>query len=98
MDRALHAALVAEAARMIADGTVARASDVDLCMVKGYGFDIARGGPLLWADIGPETGGPLGLVRTMKALAPLGPELWTPPAMLEDMVKFGRRFFGGAVS
>lgn len=98
LERALHAALVAEAARMIADGTVARASDVDLCMVKGYGFDIARGGPLLWADIGPETGGPLGLVRTMKALAPLGPELWTPPAMLEDMVKFGRRFFGGAVS
>ncbi|WP_172977489.1 enoyl-CoA hydratase/isomerase family protein [Roseovarius sp. THAF9] len=98
LERALHAALVAEAARMIADNTVARASDVDLCMVKGYGFDTARGGPLLWADIGPDTGGSLGLVRTMKALAPLGPELWTPPAMLEDMVKFGRRFFGDAVS
>ncbi|KRS11994.1 hypothetical protein XM53_13530 [Roseovarius atlanticus] len=98
LERALHAALVAEAARMLGDGTVARASDVDLCMVRGYGFDAARGGPLLWADIGPEVGGPLGLVRAMKALVPLGQGLWTPPATLEEMVKFGRRFFGGAVS
>ncbi len=94
LDRALHAALVAEAVRMIADGTVARASDVDLCMVKGNGFDRGRGGPLLLAD----QEGLLGLVRAMKALTAVNAPLWTPPAQLEEMVKFGRRFFGAAVS
>ncbi|MGK7754671.1 MULTISPECIES: enoyl-CoA hydratase/isomerase family protein [unclassified Roseovarius] len=98
LERALHAALVAEAGRMLGEGTVARASDMDLCMVRGYGFDPARGGPLLWADFGADRGGLLGLVRAMKVLAPLGQDLWTPPALLEEMVKFGRRFFGGAVS
>lgn len=94
LERALHAALVAEAARMLADGTVARASDVDLCMVKGYGFDAGRGGPLLWADIT----GLLGLLRTMKALTPLGEALWSPPATLEEMVTVGRRLFMSAAS
>ncbi|MFN3208273.1 MAG: 3-hydroxyacyl-CoA dehydrogenase family protein [Roseovarius sp.] len=94
LERALHAAVVAEAARMIADGTVSRASDIDLCMVRGYGFDKTRGGPLLWADLQ----GVLGLVRSMKALMPLGEALWTPLASLEEMVKFGRRFFGPGVS
>lgn len=91
---ALHAAILAEAVRMLADGTAARASDIDLCLVRGYGFDMARGGPILSAD----TDGLLRFVRAMKALLPLAPALWTPPADLEDTVKYGRRFFGGGVS
>jgi 3-hydroxyacyl-CoA dehydrogenase len=91
---ALHAAILAEAVRMLADGTAARASDIDLCLVRGYGFDMARGGPILSAD----TDGLLRFVRAMKTLVPLAPALWSPPADLEDMVKYGRRFFGSGVS
>lgn len=87
---ALHAALVNEGARMIQARAVLRASDIDLCMVRGYGFDPAQGGPLLAADIA----GLLGLVRAMKQLAPLSESLWAPQPMVEDLVKYGRRFFG----
>jgi 3-hydroxyacyl-CoA dehydrogenase len=87
---ALHAALVNEGARMIQARAVLRASDIDLCLVRGYGFDPAQGGPLLAADIA----GLLGLVRAMKQLAPLSESLWAPQPMVEDLVKYGRRFFG----
>ncbi len=85
---ALHAAIVNKAVSMIEAGDVVRASDIDLCMVKGYGFDRTRGGPLLWADIQ----GLLPLLRTMKALAPLS-DVWHPHPKIEDMVKNGERFF-----
>ncbi|MEL7257975.1 MAG: enoyl-CoA hydratase-related protein [Pseudomonadota bacterium] len=85
---ALHAAIVNKAVSMIEAGDVVRASDIDLCMVKGYGFDRTRGGPLLWADIQ----GLLPLLRTMKALAPLS-DVWHPHPKIVDMVKNGERFF-----
>ncbi len=89
LDRALHAALVNEGARLVAGKAVLRASDIDLCLVKGYGFDRARGGPLLLSDIE----GLLGLARTMKTLAPLAADVWAPHPLIDDMVKYGRRFF-----
>ena len=85
---ALHAAFVNQAVAMMEAGDVLRASDIDLCMVKGYGFARTRGGPLLWADIQ----GLLPLLRTMKALTPLC-DIWQPHPKIEDMVKSGERFF-----
>ncbi len=85
---ALHAAIVNAAVRMIENGDVLRASDIDLCLVKGYGFDRTKGGPLLWADIQ----GLLPLLRTMKALKPLS-EIWQAHPRIEEMVKNGQRFF-----
>ncbi|WP_420558691.1 enoyl-CoA hydratase-related protein [Roseovarius sp.] len=94
LDVALHAAILAETGRMLEDGTAARASDIDLCMVRGYGFDATRGGPILAA----EADGLLRYLRAMKALMPLAPALWTPPVELEEMVKYGRRFFGAGAA
>lgn len=90
VDTALHAALVNEAARLIEDRAVQRASDIDVAMVRGYGFARDRGGPLLQADLG----GLLNLLMVMKDLTPVSAGLWAPRPLVEDMVKNGRRFFG----
>ncbi len=42
-------AIVNEAALLLAEGVSQRASDVDVVMVKGYGFPPREGGPLFWA-------------------------------------------------
>lgn len=85
---ALHAALVNAAAAFLEDGSVLRGSDIDLCMIKGYGFSRSKGGPLKWADIQ----GLLPIIRAMKALEPMS-ELWTPHPRVAEMVKQGQRFF-----
>ena len=86
---ALHAAVINEAARLIETRAVRRASDLDLIAVKGLGFDRARGGPLLQADLH----GLLRPVRAMARLRELDPALWQPCGLLEEMVRNGRRFF-----
>jgi 3-hydroxyacyl-CoA dehydrogenase len=42
-------AMVNEAALILEEGIAARASDIDLVMVNGYGFPNYEGGPLFWA-------------------------------------------------
>ena len=88
---ALHAALVNEAVRRIGAGAVEHAGDLDLAMVKGYGFARAKGGPLFQADLN----GSLGLLRAMAGLQKVAPALWTPQPLVSEMVKNGRRFFQG---
>jgi 3-hydroxyacyl-CoA dehydrogenase len=48
------AAIVNEAALLLDEGIAARASDVDLVMVNGYGFPPQHGGPLFWASRQPR--------------------------------------------
>jgi len=43
-------ALVNEAAHILEEGIAARASDIDMVYLTGYGFPIHRGGPMLYAD------------------------------------------------
>ncbi|WP_298281017.1 3-hydroxyacyl-CoA dehydrogenase NAD-binding domain-containing protein [Acidocella sp.] len=43
------AAMVNEAALLLAEGVAARASDIDVVLVHGYGFPRFRGGPVQWA-------------------------------------------------
>jgi 3-hydroxyacyl-CoA dehydrogenase len=47
------ATMVNEAALLLAEGIAARASDVDLVLVNGYGFPSHKGGPLFWASRRP---------------------------------------------
>jgi 3-hydroxyacyl-CoA dehydrogenase len=48
--------LVNEGARILEEGFAARASDIDLVFVNGYGFPSGRGGPMRYADqIGLKT-------------------------------------------
>lgn len=93
VQEALHAALVNAAARLVVDKVVQRASDIDVVMVKGLGFDSKLGGPLLQADLQ----GMLHLLRVMRELETLDPTLWHPDALIEDMVKNGRGFFGRSI-
>jgi 3-hydroxyacyl-CoA dehydrogenase len=48
------ATMINEAALLLAEGIAARASDVDLVMVNGYGFPAHKGGPLFWASRRPR--------------------------------------------
>jgi 3-hydroxyacyl-CoA dehydrogenase len=42
-------AMVNEAALLMAEGVAARASDIDVVLVQGYGFPRWEGGPVFWA-------------------------------------------------
>ena len=50
-------ALINEGARALEAGVAARASDIDVIYVNGYGFPAWRGGPMFYADrLGLESG------------------------------------------
>ncbi|WP_306113841.1 MULTISPECIES: enoyl-CoA hydratase-related protein [unclassified Roseovarius] len=87
---ALEAALVNEAARLLGAQVVQRASDIDVIMVRGFGFDARRGGPLFQADVT----GLLSILNDLKRLASVSASLWQPHEMIETMVKNGTGFFG----
>ncbi len=86
----LQAALANEAARLLSAGVVQRASDIDVVMVRAFGFNLERGGPLFQADLS----GALSVLNSLKLLAPLSEVLWQPHETIEDMVKNGTGFFG----
>ncbi|MDR3539059.1 MAG: 3-hydroxyacyl-CoA dehydrogenase NAD-binding domain-containing protein [Acetobacteraceae bacterium] len=84
----VHAAMVNEAAQVLADGIAARPSDIDLVLVHGYGYPAWRGGPLHEADtIGiPEM---LKRVEALHAASGVG---WEPAALLREMATMGKSF------
>ncbi|MEY2655436.1 MAG: hypothetical protein RLZZ524_2464, partial [Pseudomonadota bacterium] len=61
----LVGALVNEGARLLEEGIAARASDIDIVYLTGYGFPAWRGGPMCWAD----TQGLFNIVQAMKRYA-----------------------------
>ena len=73
----VRAALVAEGARLVADGQVARASDIDALAVHGLGYPRHRGGPMMAAKLA----GLLPLSTQMKHWAAEDP-VWEPPQLL----------------
>ena len=86
-------ALINEGAKILADGIAARASDIDVVYLTGYGFPLFRGGPLFYAD----TVGLATIVRTMHRFAanPLADPLsWQPAAFLMRLAAEGRTFNG----
>ena len=48
--RRLLAAMAVEGAALLAEGIAARASDIDLVMINGYGFPAYKGGPMFAAE------------------------------------------------
>jgi 3-hydroxyacyl-CoA dehydrogenase len=42
--------MINEGARILDEGVAARSSDIDIVWINGYGFPIAKGGPMHWAD------------------------------------------------
>ncbi len=83
-------ALVNEGARILDEKIAARASDIDLVYLNGYGFPQHRGGPMLHADI-------VGLPNVVRALqrfaAEPGAEAWWQPApLLQQLADDGKTF------
>ncbi len=49
IQRRVLLAMVNEAALLLSEGVVSRASDIDVVLVQGYGFPLWEGGPVFWA-------------------------------------------------
>ena len=83
-------ALVNEGARILEEGIAARASDIDLVYLNGYGFPLHRGGPMLYAD----TVGLPQVVRSLRRFAaePGADGSWQPAPLLVRLAEEGRSF------
>ncbi|MDP4299582.1 3-hydroxyacyl-CoA dehydrogenase NAD-binding domain-containing protein [Leptothrix discophora] len=87
----LVGALVNEGARLLEEGIAARASDIDIVYLTGYGFPAWRGGPMCWAD----TQGLFNVVQAMKRYARNPHDdatFWQPAPLLRRLANDGRTF------
>ena len=83
--------LVNEAAFILEEGIAARASDIDMVYITGYGFPIYRGGPMNYAD----QFGLFNVVQAMHRFAanPLDDaEYWKPAPLLARLAAEGKTF------
>ncbi len=80
-------ALVNEGARILEEGIAARASDIDMIYLTGYGFPLFRGGPMLYAD---EVG-LYNVARSMQAFAASsGDSFWEPAPLIAKRIAEGK--------
>jgi 3-hydroxyacyl-CoA dehydrogenase len=89
VERCIYA-LVNEGARILEEGIAARASDIDIVYLNGYGFPLHRGGPMLYADS-------VGLPNVLRALRRFAAEPgadvpWQPAPLLRRLAEQGRSF------
>jgi 3-hydroxyacyl-CoA dehydrogenase len=89
VERCIYA-LVNEGARILEEGIAARASDIDLVYLNGYGFPAHRGGPMLYAG----TVGLPNVVRSLKRFAaePGADASWQPAPLLLQLAEAGKTF------
>jgi 3-hydroxyacyl-CoA dehydrogenase len=84
-------ALVNEGAHIVEEGIAARASDIDMVYLTGYGFPIHRGGPMLYAD-------QVGLFNVVQAMKRFqqnprdDAKFWEPAPLLQKLVAEGKTF------
>ena len=83
-------ALVNEGARILEEGIAARASDIDIAYLNGYGFPLHRGGPMLYADLA----GLPNVVRALRRFAaePGADASWQPAPLLLKLADEGKTF------
>jgi len=88
VDRLVYA-LVNEGARILEEGIAARASDIDVVYLTGYGFPRARGGPMFYAE-------QVGMDRVLRRIREFArnphcdPGFWSPAPLLEQMARAAR--------
>jgi 3-hydroxyacyl-CoA dehydrogenase len=88
VERCIYA-LVNEGARILEEGIAARASDIDLVYLTGYGFPLHRGGPMLYAD----TVGLYNVIRAMRAFQKgTDAAFWEPAPLLAKLAREGKGF------
>ena len=84
-------ALINEGAKLLDEGIAARASDIDIVYIYGYGFPVYRGGPMHYADY-------IGVNRIARLLAKYDSEqlgdqrIWSPADLLVRMAGTGASF------
>jgi len=87
VDRCIYA-LVNEGARILEEGYAARAVDIDIIYINGYGFPAYRGGPMWYADT-------VGLKKVYDRVTEFQGahgELWEPAPLLKKLAAEGRTF------
>lgn len=88
-DRILYA-MVNEGAKILEEGIAARASDIDIVWITGYGWPKYRGGPMFWADLQ----GLPNVLATLKSLEAAHGEAFRPAALIERLAADGKSFNG----
>jgi 3-hydroxyacyl-CoA dehydrogenase len=91
IEQRLVYALVNEGARLLEEGIAARASDIDVVYLAGYGFPRWRGGPMFHAD----EQGLAEVIAAMQRFASMpqaDAAFWQPAAMLRRLAADGGRF------
>lgn len=85
VDRLVYG-LVNEGMRILEEGIAQRPGDIDVVYVYGYGFPVARGGPMHYAEA-------VGIKRVYERVCEFqerfGAEAWTPASLLEQMAAEG---------
>ncbi|HWE74029.1 MAG TPA: 3-hydroxyacyl-CoA dehydrogenase NAD-binding domain-containing protein [Stellaceae bacterium] len=82
-------AMINEGARILDEGIAARASDIDVIWVYGYGFPAHRGGPMFYADL-------IGLAKLCERLSAaakkFGDDSLKPVPLLAKLAADGKTF------
>lgn len=79
--------IINEGAKVLDEGIALRASDIDMCCIKGYNWPVYRGGPMFWADtIGLEY-----IVSRLQEFEALYGADFTPSPLLVKLAKDGGR-------
>lgn len=79
--------IINEGAKVLDEGIALRASDIDMCCIKGYNWPVYRGGPMFWADtIGLDY-----IVSRLQEFEALYGDDFTPSALLVKLAKDGGR-------
>jgi 3-hydroxyacyl-CoA dehydrogenase len=88
VERLLYA-LANEGARILEEGIAAKASDIDVVYLSGYGFPVWRGGPMFYADT-------VGLPNVLSAIHRYARgyqgQAWEPASLLKQLADEGRTF------
>ena len=81
--------MINEGAKILEEGIAARALDIDIVWIYGYGFPAYRGGPMFWADqVGIES-----IYNTVRKFHDtLGGDQWKPSSLLERLAGEGKTF------
>jgi 3-hydroxyacyl-CoA dehydrogenase len=74
--------VVNECAKILDEGIAARASDIDVACILGYGWPVYTGGPMFWADA-------VGLGKVVEGLEAMGME---PAKLLKEKAMNGESF------
>ncbi len=88
VDRLIYP-MVNEGARILAEGIAARAGDIDVIWLNGYGFPPWRGGPMYYAD---HVGLPGVKSRLEEFAAATGDKSLKPASLLSELAHAGRSF------